>query len=362
MILNLRLIHKRWFSLNVLYFGSDEFSIHSLRALNELRGHSIDKLQLVTRPPKWCGRSKSIRKDVPIVNAANQLGLPPALHCDSREDMLGLIDLVKLNKFDMIIAVSFGKLIPSKLLKEISYSLNVHPSLLPRYKGASPIQYTLLNQDKFTGVTIQTLHPHKFDHGSIVAQTTPLKVQDLLSNGTVSEFEPGSPKRTAIMMDQLGLQGGSLLKRVINEKLYINPPASKPSYNSCYASKVNSEMKRLHWSTDTAETATVKLETLGAPYTFKRVDENKSNSMLDGAPVKRIIFHDFQKVDCLPDLKPGEFVYNDADHCIYVQSHLDALKVYELQFEGFKTEKPTQFMKSLRKRCGTGAHQEHLFI
>ncbi|GAV50984.1 hypothetical protein ZYGR_0AD01670 [Zygosaccharomyces rouxii] len=357
-----RSIGRRWYSLNVLYFGSDEFSIHSLRALNELKGRSVDKLQLVTRPPKWCGRSKSIKKNVPIVNVADQLGLPPARHCDSREDMLQLIDLVKSHEFNMIIAVSFGRLIPAQLLEQVPYSLNVHPSLLPRYKGASPIQYTLLNQDRYTGVTIQTLHPHKFDHGSIVAQTIPLKVQNLVQNRTVSEFEPGFPKRTAALMDQLGLQGGSLLKHVINDKLYASPPALNPPYNSCYASKITSEMRRLHWPQDTAETAITKLETLGPPYVFKQVDENKSKTMVDETPVKRIIFHNFERAGFLPFSKAGEFIYNDKDQHIYVQCHSDALKIKELQFEGFKMEKPEQFMKSLRKRCGTGTYQAHTFL
>ncbi|GAV55778.1 hypothetical protein ZYGR_0AY01710 [Zygosaccharomyces rouxii] len=357
-----RSIGRRWYSLNVLYFGSDEFSIHSLRALNELKGQSVDKLQLVTRPPKWCGRSKSVRKDVPIVNAASQMGLPPVRHCDSREDMLQLIDLVKSHKINMIVAVSFGKLIPAQLLEQVPYSLNVHPSLLPRYKGASPIQYTLLNQDEYAGVTIQTLHPHKFDHGSIIAQTTPLKVQNLLLNRSESEFEPGFPKRTAILMDQLGLQGGSLLKHVINEKLYASPHTLRPPYNSCYASKITSEMRRLHWPEDTAETAMTKLETLGPPYAYKQVDANKSNTMVDGTPVKRIIFHNFEKVDLLPSLRPGEFIYSDGDQRIYIQCQSDALRIQKLQFEGFKMEEPAQFIKSLRKRCGTGTYQEHNFL
>lgn len=356
-----RSIGRRWYSLNVLYFGSDEFSVHSLRALNELKGQSINKLQLVTKPPKWCGRSKSIKKDVPIANTSHQLGLPPTRYCDSYEDMLQLIDLVKVHKFNMIVAVSFGKLIPAQLLEQVPYSLNVHPSLLPRYKGASPIQYTLLNQDQYTGVTIQTLHPRKFDHGTIVAQTTPLKVQNLLLSSTVCDFEPGYPRRTAILMDQLGLQGGSLLKRVINKKLYTNPPALNPPYNPCYASKITSEMRRLNWLKETAETAMTKLETLGPPYAFKQVDENKTNTV-EGVPVKRVIFHNFEKVDLLPSSKPGEFTYDDTNQCIYVQCNSDIMRVRELQFEGFKIEKPVQFMKSLRKRCGTRTYQEHKFL
>ncbi|KOH00832.1 methionyl-tRNA formyltransferase, partial [Saccharomyces eubayanus] len=173
--------------LNVLFFGSDTFSNFSLQALNELRqtngDHVVGKIQVVTRSPKWCGRQKSILKYPPIFDMASKLQLPRPITCDTKQDMLALGKLTSHSRpgssadggpFNAIIAVSFGKLIPGDLIRAVPLALNVHPSLLPRHKGSAPIQRALLEGDLCTGVTVQTLHPDRFDHGAIVAQTKPL--------------------------------------------------------------------------------------------------------------------------------------------------------------------------------------------
>ncbi|CDH09304.1 related to Methionyl-tRNA formyltransferase,mitochondrial [Zygosaccharomyces bailii ISA1307] len=356
-------ISKRWHSLNVLYFGSDEFSIHSLKALNDLKGGPVSNIQVVTRPSKWCGRSKSVLKEVPIVKAARSLGMPEAITCDSRKEMLELNELVHQKHFNMVMAVSFGKLIPAELLAGVPYSLNIHPSLLPRYKGASPIQHALLNDDEYTGVTIQTLHPCHFDQGAIVAQSPPLNLQDLLAKGTVSQFSESYPRRTAILMDQLGLEGGSLLEKVISDKLYVHPGVYQPPYEPSYAPKITSQMKRLDWLKDSAKIALNKLETLGPLYAFKEIEARKNMKTKDEVSLKRVIFHRFHVIPAQNwGLTPGQFTYHDTTKSLYVQCHEGALQLHDLQFEGYKIENAKQFMASLRKRCGTKLSKNLFFL
>lgn len=67
--------------------------------------------------------------------------------------------------------VSFGYFIPPRIIQQFKYgAINVHPSLLPKYRGAAPIQHTILAGDDETGVTVQELHPEKFDAGRILNQ------------------------------------------------------------------------------------------------------------------------------------------------------------------------------------------------
>ena len=90
--------------------------------------------------------------------------------------------------FNLVIAVSYGRLIPSTFIQHCKYGgLNVHPSLLPKYSGSSPLQYALLNDDKFTGCTVQTLHPTKFDHGDIIIQSSEIPILD--DDNSVSLFK-----------------------------------------------------------------------------------------------------------------------------------------------------------------------------
>lgn len=354
-------IGKRFYStpnipLNILFFGSDEFSIHSLTAMHQLQQVTslVGKIQVVTRPPKWCGRQMSVLRYPPIVEAAKKLGLPSPISCDSRKDMLALCEIAQNENYNMIIAVSFGKLIPAELLSAVNYSLNLHPSLLPRYKGASPIQYALLNEDEYTGVTVQTLHPSKFDHGSIVAESDPIKIDDLLAKGPISKFGSDIPIKTATLMDQLGLQGASLLRLVITQQLYRQEQHDVRKniiFEPSYAPKIIPEMKHVNWKKDTAETLLNKLQVLGPVFSHKEVSNKGKKTIL-----KRVILHEFNvsTLDKSNELQsPGDFMFDEDENCIYVRCKDNKyLRVDKLQFAGFKVESAKQFDTSLKKRCG----------
>lgn len=352
---NLFRVPKRYFNsiqspLNILFFGSDEFSIHSLRALNIIRLQEpslLTRLQVVTRPAKSCGRYLSHLRDVPIVRASEEMGLSPVIRCDSSKDMLS--HFLGSKEYNMIIAVSFGKLIPGKLISQMSYSLNVHPSLLPKYKGSSPIQYALLNNDKVTGVSVQTLHPSKFDHGEIVAQSSPMEIRQLLMKGTVSQFEENTPHKVSVMMDQLGLIGAELLTKVIKERLYTSQIKKSP-YEESYAPKITTEMRRIHWQHDKGEDIVNRLEVLGPVFSFKETMPKKKKDK----QLKRIIFTGLELCGKEYGLcQAGEFAYMEGEKCIVIRcADGKYLRCKGIQFEGFKEENCHQFMTSLGKRCG----------
>jgi methionyl-tRNA formyltransferase len=76
------------------------------------------------------------------------------------------------NEFNLAVVVSFGYFLPVSILRRFKLgTLNVHPSLLPKYRGSSPIQYSILNRDKSTGISIIDLNPDKFDAGKVLNQT-----------------------------------------------------------------------------------------------------------------------------------------------------------------------------------------------
>src|SRR3954468_4170015 len=73
--------------------------------------------------------------------------------------------------YDLGIVVSFGHFIPERIISSFTKgTINVHPSLLPKYRGSSPVQHTIINDDQETGVTVQELHDKKFDAGKILVQ------------------------------------------------------------------------------------------------------------------------------------------------------------------------------------------------
>ncbi|GFO43415.1 methionyl-tRNA formyltransferase, mitochondrial [Plakobranchus ocellatus] len=146
----------------VLFFGTDEFSVSTLQALNEDRLFAPNESKLVELLHIVHPRTK---KPSPVMKYA-------ALH-DLRGYIWPLKNLNKDQEYDVGVLASFGHLIPSRLVKAFPYGiLNVHPSLLPRWRGAAPVHHTILNGDRTSGVCIMSIQPKVFDCGPLLAQAT----------------------------------------------------------------------------------------------------------------------------------------------------------------------------------------------
>ncbi len=165
--------------VNVLYMGSSDFSVPALNALNNAYRVSA----VVTQPDKPVGRGKKL--DSPVVkNVADKLGIqvfqPDKL---IRED---LIDILKKYQVELIVVAAYGKILPGWLLEYPKYgAINVHASLLPKYRGASPIQSAILNGELITGITIMKVD-EGLDTGDILNQKS-LVVDQHDTAGTLSE-------------------------------------------------------------------------------------------------------------------------------------------------------------------------------
>ncbi|GLG93019.1 Uncharacterized protein GBIM_00527 [Gryllus bimaculatus] len=146
----------------VLFFGTDDFSVISLKKLTEEKecGNLIKQLEVVTsiKPKANVVQKYAEKKMLKVHN------WPP---------------VVANAEFDFGIVVSFGHLIPKTIISMFPLGMfNVHASLLPRWRGAAPIVYALMNGDTETGVTIMQIKPHKFDVGGILKQATfPLSLE-----------------------------------------------------------------------------------------------------------------------------------------------------------------------------------------
>ncbi|CAH8440099.1 unnamed protein product [Schistosoma mattheei] len=163
--------------ISVVFFGSDHYSLPHLHALEERQSQHKDirLLFVVTTSDKTPVRYHCIQNKIDhviwprtltnnsiIINAVSQ-----------RIDKLKSIN--SLNKPEKLLGVivSFGRFLPSSLLSLFNYGcFNIHPSLLPRWKGSNPLLYTLLADDKVTGITLFRLNPMHttFDSGSVLYQ------------------------------------------------------------------------------------------------------------------------------------------------------------------------------------------------
>src|SRR3989344_876726 len=142
---------------SIVFFGTDEFAVAVLRELAEA---DFEIVAVVTPPDEPAGRKKILRPS-PVKIAAQEMSLP-------------LYQPARLKEFEMPVCdlgvvVVYGKIIPRKLIDSAKFCfLNIHPSLLPKYRGPSPIKTAIFNGDTETGVTIIQLDS-EMDHGDVVA-------------------------------------------------------------------------------------------------------------------------------------------------------------------------------------------------
>ncbi|XP_076438964.1 methionyl-tRNA formyltransferase, mitochondrial-like [Babylonia areolata] len=143
---------------NILFLGTDSFAVETLRALDGNRrcrsqGKLVDTLHVVSTSTKSAVAEFAHAHDLPL------LTWPPRLS--------------DLDLYDLGVLVSFGRMVPRKVIARFPHGVvNVHPSLLPRWRGASPVLHTVLNGDTVTGVSVISILPSHFDRGPIVQQDT----------------------------------------------------------------------------------------------------------------------------------------------------------------------------------------------
>lgn len=199
--------------LNFCFFGSSDFSIPVLR--NILKKYKPEII--FTLPAKPKGRGHKLEPNI-VYSFALKNKLP----------VLEIANFENFNfKFEFGVIAGFSKIIPIKIFNNFQKGiLNIHPSLLPKYRGPNPIREVILNGDKETGVTI-ILIDEFIDHGPIIAQE---KISLNLKE-TYKELE-----------QQLGILGGQLFNRIIEQFLNgeLTPKLQDDSL-ATYTKKINKE-------------------------------------------------------------------------------------------------------------------------
>ena len=151
-------------ALNIIFMGTPDFAVPILKSINNLN-HNV--LEVYTQPPNKKNRGQKIQNS-PIHDFSNKLNLP--VRCPIAFDEEEINHIKKLNP-DLVIVVAYGKILPVKLLNlDKVLFINVHASLLPRWRGAAPIQRAIMNLDHETGVSIMKIVT-KLDAGPVLLQS-----------------------------------------------------------------------------------------------------------------------------------------------------------------------------------------------
>ncbi len=214
--------------MRIIFMGTPDFSVPTLRSLVEA-GHDV--VAVYTQPPRPGGRRGKELTPTPVHKAAEDLGID-VRHPVTLKDLEAQADFAALEA-DVAVVAAYGLLLPQAILDAPKHGcLNVHASLLPRWRGAAPIQRAILAGDPATGVTIMQME--------LGLDTGPM-----LANVHI----PVDAKTTGELTDELAIAGAKLMVRVLSD-LGAYKPEKQHDLEATYARKIDKSEAKIDFTRD----------------------------------------------------------------------------------------------------------------
>lgn len=307
--------------MNVIFMGTPDFAVGILEALIEA-GHEIT--MVVTQPDKPKGRGHAMQYP-PVKETALAHGLPVYQPKKIRDEES--VQFLESVKADVIVVVAFGQLLPKRILQMKKYGcINVHGSLLPKYRGAAPIQWAVIDGEKESGVTTMQMDEGLDTGDMLLKKTVPLEEKE--TGGT--------------LFDKLSKAGAGLcvetLKRLEEGSLKPEPQGESPT---AYASMLNKHMGEIDWTKDAVSIERLIRGLNPWPSAYTRY-QGKTMKIWTA----EVIPSDQGKGAC------GEILEVTKD-AVIIQTGDGLLAVKELQLEGRKRMETDAFLRGFQMEAGT---------
>lgn len=300
----------------IVFMGTPDFSTGILEMLIE--EHEV--IAVVTQPDRPVGRKKVLTPP-PVKKVAVKHNIP-VYQPEKLNHSPELEEIINLQP-DLIVTAAFGQLLPKSLLDAPKYkAVNVHASLLPKYRGGAPIHYAVMNGEKKTGVTIMYM-AEKLDAGNIISQDE----IDIKENDTVGDVH-----------DQLAVLGTALLKRTL-PTIFNGTNDSIPQDESLvsFASNISREDERIDWRQD-AESIHNHIRGL-SPWPVAYTTMNDKNMKLWRSEIVRNVKGN-----------PGEIVEITKSAIIVATGSEDGVALTEIQLAGKKRVQTRDYLSGLQSK------------
>ena len=298
--------------MKVIYMGTPDFSVGALEAIIKA-GHEV--VLVVTQPDKPKGRGKAMQAS-PVKECALSHGIEVFQPTKIRESE----NVEYLRKFgaDIFVVAAFGQILPKSILDMPKYGcVNIHASLLPKYRGAAPIQWAVINGDEVTGVTTMLMN-EGIDTGDMIAK----------KQVRLAEDETGGS-----LFDRLADTGAELIVETM--KMLEEGTAEFTPQNSeeaTHTSMISKELGSIEWSKPAAEIERLIRGLNPWPSAYTR---------LKGKTFK---IWKAQVVEVSSSYKPGTIIKIGKDELL-VQTGEGALSLIEVQLEGKKRMDVASFLR-----------------
>ena len=303
-------------SLNIIFMGTPEFSIASLETINN-SSHKI--ITVYTQPPKKKSRGQKIETS-PVYKKAKKLNLK--IRCPENLNNETEYNFLKDNTPDVVVVVAYGQIIPKKIL-EIPNILfiNLHASLLPRWRGAAPIQRAIQHKDRETGISIMKI-VNELDAGPFLKQ---VKISIKHDTNFTDLSNSLSNLGAKVLLESLSQIESKNFK-------YIE----QDHENATYAKKMQKKEFKINWNIK-ADDLVAKINSLSRfPGAWFEL-EKKRYKILKAVEIKD------------KSGKPGEVL----DESLVIACCQNSIQIIELQREGKKAMSANEFLIGNKVKKGT---------
>lgn len=305
--------------MKVVFMGTPDFAVPVLEAL--IKNHNV--VAVVSQPDKPKGRGKKLQP-TPVKAVAEANNIPVYQPERIKDDEF--IDFLETIEADIYVVVAYGQLLSQRILDIPKYGcVNVHGSLLPKYRGAAPIQWSIINGEEKTGVTIMYM-VRKCDAGDMILKRE-------------IEIDPEDTYET--LHDKMAPVGAEALIDALNliEKGEVKAEKQDNSL-SCYASMITKDMGIIDWSKSSKE---IKNKIRGfnpVPAAYTKYDDD----------VLKIFKADI--VEGYENGEIGEILVVDKKHGFTVKTGDGAIMITEIQAKGGKRMNCADYMRGHQIEVG----------
>lgn len=316
--------------MKVVFMGTPDFSVGALEALIEA-GHQI--VAVVTQPDKPKGRGKEVQM-TPVKACAAAHGIPVFQPVKVKE--ADAVEVLRGYGADVFVVAAFGQILSDEILNMPKYGcVNIHASLLPKYRGAGPIQWAIINGEEKTGVTIMQMD-RGIDTGDMLMKTEVL----------IGPQETGDS-----LHDKLAQAGARLIVEALSkiESGEITP-VKQSDDESSYAKMLHKSMGRIDWQRSAKELDCLIRGLISWPGAFT-VYRGKNLKIWKEEPLTWEELSETKAAVPKHDAEPGTVVYADKE-AFYVQTGDGILKIGSVQPEGKKRMEVKDFLLGYPVKVG----------
>ena len=324
--------------LNIVFMGTPDFAEESLKAVYEA-GYNIEAV--VTNMDKPKGRGMKMVSS-PVKQFAESKGIKIFQPQKVRNNLEFIEEIKKINP-EVICVVAYGKILPKELLEIPKLGcINVHGSLLPKYRGAAPIQWSVINGDKKTGITTMYMDVG-MDTGDMILK---------------EEIDIGEDETTGEVWEKLSKIGGELLVKTLKRIEEGIAPREKQGNDFTLAPMLNKEMAKIDWKNKTA----IEIKNLvrglnpimgaysycnGKKIKFWKVQVLSENELIEEFP--ELSEYGYK----IPCIEVGTVLFSEDKKGLYIKAIDGIIKVIEIQGENAKRMNICDFLRGNNIEVGT---------